>query len=396
MSVPPSRDNSPPVLSGDPAECCGCAAGQAVCPFSAITMEPDGEGFLHPRIDPARCIRCRRCHDACAFKDALRSGTGGRKNAARTDTPVFAARHKDAAVLRASTSGGVFTALSDAFLARGDALLCVRYDYGTHAARFRLALTTADRDAARGTMYMQSDPGDSWKEALAWLKANPGKRLLFVGLGCQTAAFARFAGLNGVRDRVLAVDLICHGAPSPLVWKDYIESLAKGEPVSGLDFRDKRNGWNRSTGIVRVGGREVSIMPYRHLYSLRYTLRRCCSSCPYTSMVRESDITIGDFWHLEKSMPDFADPLGTSLVLVHTARGRDAFDAVRGDLDVRPSNSRDCWQLNLERPTRHAWNRRAFWRDYRRNGIAHAMDKFSRITPLDRLVTSVRRFFRRA
>lgn len=312
------------------------------------------------------------------------------------DTLVFAARHKDSAVLRSSSSGGAFTALSDVFLARGDAVLCVRYDYGTHAARFRLALDKAGRDASRGSMYMQSDPGDSWKEALAWLRANPGKRLLFVGVGCQTAAFARFAGMNGVRDRVLAVDLICHGAPSPLVWKDYIESLARGEPVSGLDFRDKRKGWNRSVGVVRIGGREVSVMPYRRLYSRRFTLRKCCSSCPYTVMSRETDITIGDFWHLGKSMPDFVDPLGTSLFLVHTDRGLAAFDAVRDAMDVRPSNTRDCWQLNLERPTQHARNRNAFWRDYRLNGITHAMDRFGRITLAGRLLVRIKRLLRRA
>lgn len=294
---------------------------------------------------------------------------------------VFAARHKDREVLRASSSGGAFTALSDLFLARGDAVLCVRYDYASQAARFHLVFDRAARDASRGSMYMQSDPGDSWKEALAWLKAHPDRELLFVGLGCQTAAFARCAALDGVRERVLAVDLICHGAPSPLVWKDYVESLAQGGTVGDLNFRDKRKGWNQSIGVVRVDGREVSVMPYRRLYSRRYTLRKCCSVCPYATMSRNTDITIGDYWHLEKSMPDFMDPLGTSLFLIHSEKGLETFDAIRDSLDVRPSNTRDCWQLNLERPTQHAEDREAFWRDYRRFGIAHAMDAFTDVLP---------------
>jgi coenzyme F420-reducing hydrogenase beta subunit len=308
-----------------------------------------------------------------------------------TDTKVYAARTKDREVIEKSSSGGVFTAISNHFLDHNDAILCASYNFETNREEFGIILTREERDRARGSVYIQSYAGDTWKKSVSWLKDNPGHKLLFVGVGCQAAGYARFMEMQGLRDRVTVTDLICHGAPSPKIWREYAEHLSGGERFSAINFRDKRTGWEHSSAIAVLNGREISLNKYRRIYSKRYTLRKSCSVCPYTRVDRYTDITIGDFWHLEKSMPDFVDPMGTSLILLHTDKGAELFESIRDDLDYRESNTADCWQMNLERPTEHAPDRDKFWKDYRERGAAYVIDKYSRVPVLKRIKGRIKR-----
>ena len=291
-------------------------------------------------------------------------------------TLVYACRTKDREILAKSSSGGAFTAISDYFLDMGDAVLCSSYDYDGHRARFGLAFTKEERDAARGSMYMQSYALDSWKESLMWLRENPDRKLLFTGTGCQAAAFRNFIKMNEMEDRVFIVDLVCHGAPSPKIWREYARSLEREGKLSGLNFKNKKTGWSRSVGTVNRNGEELSIAKYRRIYTDRYTIRPSCHVCPYTRIDRNTDITIGDFWHMEKSMPDFVDEMGTTLMLIHTERGRELFEQIKEKLDYRESNTTDCWQLNLQEPTKPSGIRDKFWRDYRKHGIDYVMDHY--------------------
>lgn len=301
------------------------------------------------------------------------------------ETRVYAGRIKDRDVLAHCSSGGAFTAISDLFLENDFALLCTTYNYDTNHAEFRLIFSKEERDKCRGSMYMQSIAQDTWQEALQWLKEHQEKKLVFFGVGCQSAAFYRLCQLKHVRSRVTFVDIICHGSPSPLIWKQYAEALSKNGRLSDINFRDKRTGWSRSVGIAKVDGKEVSLSKYRKVYSGKYSIRPCCSSCPYTEIQRYSDITIGDFWHMEKSMPDFMDEMGTSLFLLHTEQGRRIFDLLKEKMEWRESNITDCWQYNLEKPTQHSNRREAFWKDYKTKGIEYVMDKYSRTAKLSKI-----------
>ena len=300
-------------------------------------------------------------------------------------TLVYACRIKDREILAKSSSGGAFTAISDYFLDRGDAVLCSFYDYDEHRARFRLALTKEERDAARGSMYMQSYALDSWKESVVWLRENPDRKILFTGTGCQAAAFRQFMKMNGMEERAFIVDLVCHGAPSPKIWREYARSLEKEGKLSSLNFKNKKTGWSKSVGTVNRNGEEISIAKYRRIYTDRYTIRPSCHSCPYTRIDRETDITIGDFWHMEKSMPDFVDEMGTSLVLIHTERGKELFDEIKEKLDMRESNTTDCWQLNLQEPTKPSQIRHKFWKDYKKHGIDFCMEHYGSVTLMRRI-----------
>ena len=255
------------------------------------------------------------------------------------DTIVYAGRLKDKSALLSSSSGGAFTALSDFFLENGNAVVAAIYNYENHTAEFQLILNKNQREKAKGSKYMQSKPGDIYREAYHWLMENPKKELLFVGMGCQSDGFRKFSEIKGVRDRVYIVDIICHGSPSPKLWREYAESIQKKDgKITYLTFKDKRNGWKAPTAYVKVNGAERSIKDYVKVFYNRCALRPCCYECLYATTERKTDMTIGDFWHIEETVPDFYDSNGNSLFLIHTNRGEELFEKIQGDLDYRLSN----------------------------------------------------------
>lgn len=297
------------------------------------------------------------------------------------DTIVYAGRLKDESALMSSSSGGAFTALSNCFLENGNAVITAVYDYQKHITEFRIILNKEQREKAKGSKYMQSKPGDIYQNAYYWLMENPERELLFVGMGCQADGFRKFCEFKGIYDRVYVVDIICHGSPSPKIWREYAQYIQKknGE-ITYLTFKDKRNGWNSPTAYVRVNGVEKLIGDYVKVFYNRCALRPSCYECPYTKIERKTDITIGDFWHIEKTIPEFYDPNGNSLFLIHTSRGQELFEKIKKDLKYVLSNSKQCWQANLEAPTQKSEQREKFWNDYQKKGIEFVMKKYGMVS----------------
>ena len=201
-------------------------------------------------------------------------------------------------------------------------------------------------------------------------------------MGCQADGFRKFAEIKGFRERVWIVDIICHGSPSPKLWKEYAESAEKmyGK-ITYLTFKDKRNGWKSPTAYVTAGGQEHLIKDYVKVFYNRCALRPSCYECPYATTERKTDMTIGDFWHIEKTIPDFYDEKGNSLFLIHTDRGEQLFEAVKVKLKYRLSDTKQCWQANLEAPTKKSEHRDEFWNDYQKKGVDFIMKKYG-TTPL--------------
>ena len=296
------------------------------------------------------------------------------------DTIVYAGRLKDKSALMSSSSGGAFTALSNAFLKSGDAVVAAVYNYENHTVEFQMILDEKQRERAKGSKYMQSKPGDIYQEAYRWLMDNPKKELLFVGMGCQSDGFRKFSEIKGIRDRVYIVDIICHGSPSPKLWREYAESIQKKDGrITYLTFKDKRNGWKSPTAYVKVNGSERPLKDYVRVFYNQCALRPSCYECPYATTERKTDMTIGDFWHIEETIPDFYDPNGNSLFLIHTERGEELFEKVRDNLDYRLSNTAQCWQANLEAPTQKSEQRDVFWNDYQKKGIDFVIKKYGTV-----------------
>lgn len=297
------------------------------------------------------------------------------------DTIVYAGRVKDRAVLMSSSSGGAFTVLSDFFLQEKNAVVASIYNYKTHTAEFQLILDKEQRELAKGSKYMQSKPGNIFRESYEWLINHPEKNLLFVGMGCQADGFRKFCEQKGIRDRVYIVDIVCHGSPSPKLWREYAERIQKKNDgrITYLTFKDKRLGWKSPTAFVKINEKEISIKDYVKVFYNCCALRPSCSECPYATTERKTDLTIGDFWHIEETIPDFYNPNGNSLFLIHTNRGKALFDNISTNLDYCLSNTKQCWQKNLEAPTLASEHRWQFWEDYQREGIEYIMKKYGKV-----------------
>lgn len=374
-----------PQLFSDREDCSGCTACMNICPVQAITMKPDREGFLYPEIDSGRCVHCHRCVRICPFKEDSFKEVCSAEDALPS-VSVYAGRLKDQEQLLRSSSGGAFTAISDLFLKEGGAVVCSTYDHEAHREYFALMTDPADRDQARGSKYVQSSPGTVFKEAEAWLNENADKPLLFVGVGCQTAGMISYAKAKGFRSRVTAVDIICHGAMSPGLWKDYMDLLeSKHGKADYITFKDKRNGWKAPVAAATAGGREVSLKDYVHIFYSRMALRPSCHKCPWAAVDRGSDLTIGDFWGIEKALPSFYSEEGVSLFLVHTEKGQLLFERAKEAMITAESNREDCLQPNLVRPTPVSDKRQLFWRDYEKRGIRYIVRRYGK-DPLPRIV----------
>ncbi|MCC8094200.1 MAG: Coenzyme F420 hydrogenase/dehydrogenase, beta subunit C-terminal domain [Tannerellaceae bacterium] len=311
-------------------------------------------------------------------------------------TTVYAARVKDRELLERSSSGGAFTAISDYFLENGNAVVCAIYNYDSNRTEFCLVTDKKARDQALGSKYMQSNPSIIYKAALQWLKDTPERKLLFVGMGCQADGFRKFAETMRIRDRVIVVDIICHGSPSPKLWKQYADVLERkhGGKIEYLTFKDKRNGWNHPTAMAEINGEEFNLNDYVKIFYNQCALRPSCYECPYSTTERKTDITIGDFWHIEKTIPDFYDPQGTSSFLIHTERGLKVFNIIKAKLDYRSSNIEECWQVNLERPTEKSPMRERFWLDYRTKGIEFIMKKYGTDSVQKKVKKKLKHIFR--
>ena len=289
----------------------------------------------------------------------------------------------------------VCPALSDCFLKNHDAVICSSYNYNSCQQEYQLVTDYDARDAARGSKYFQAVVGDIFRIAEEWLKLHPGKKLLFVGTGCHTAGFQSYAEQKGFIDRIVTVDIICHGVPSPKIWKDYVNIIKKNHgKISFLTFKDKRNGWNAPVALAKIGEKEVFLREYVRMYYSRNMLRLSCHKCPYAAIERKTDITIGDFWHIEDALPLYYDKMGTSLILIHSQKGMELFDEAKFALDFFESNAEKCWQSNLEKPTAVSNVRDAFWRDYRNHGVEFILKKYGHDSLIRRIKLKLRNMFR--
>lgn len=302
---------------------------------------------------------------------------------------VYAVKHKSSDVVKKSSSGGLFTALSDVFLQDGNAVASCIYNYETDQVEFKIYDDFDIRDSARGSKYIQASIGNGFKDVLDWIKGNPERVLLALGTGCQMEGLRLFLEAKKLRDRVLIVDIICHGATSPGLWQKYIKQKDIKGKIEYLSFKDKRNGWHNPTVFARVCGEETSIKDFSEWFYGEWAIRESCYKCPFTKINRNTDMTIGDYWGIENVMPDFADSMGVSLMLIHSDKGKEIFEKIKDSIDYRESNHKDCLQPRLISPAERSKDRQQFWIDVDDKGLEYCSKKYKEValkTPIWRKV----------
>ncbi|MGL5435342.1 MAG: Coenzyme F420 hydrogenase/dehydrogenase, beta subunit C-terminal domain [Lachnospiraceae bacterium] len=280
---------------------------------------------------------------------------------------VYAVKHNNLDIRMLSRSGGIFTALSDTVLNRNGIIYgCVLT--GDFLAVHLRAESPEERNLMRGSKYIQSSMGEMFKAVETDLKS--GKEVLFSGTSCQISGLNAFLGKD--YERLISIDVVCHGVPSPKVWKEYLiwQEDVNDAKCTTVDFRNKKDhGWEAHIETLTMTDQtgkqlEVHSEVFKNLFYGHNILRPACYKCPYKSVMHPGDITIADYWGIEKAAPGFSDNRGVSLVLINNERASDMFDTVKDCIDYQECLIEDSMQPPLIKPFEKPKEREQFWRDF--------------------------------
>lgn len=304
--------------------CCGCAACESMCPTRCITMQEDAEGFKYPIINFDACIGCKKCENVCPVLNSQTTTNSVGEN-------CFVAYSCDKSIRKISSSGGVFYHLASNIIANGGVVFgaalinkTVKHTYAQTQDELRLFM---------GSKYVQSDIGDCYIKTKEFLDS---KRLVyFSGTPCQIKGLYAFLGKNQYKN-LITQDLICHGVPSPLVWRNYVDLLSKKDNPD-ISFRDKTSGWHYFSMKIKDQKHTHRKMLdndfYLKLFLDNTILRPSCYNCTAKIEGSSADITLADCWKPRSVTNEIKDDdKGLSLVLINSNVGSDFWQTANNDL----------------------------------------------------------------
>ena len=352
--------------------CCGCTACLNVCPKNAITIQIDGGGYAYPSVNSGLCTECGLCRKTCQFgKTEIED--------ANESVKCFAVKHKDVSVVLASRSAGAFTAFSDYILENDGVVYGAKLD-SDMVVRHHRATTKEERDGFRESKYVQSELEGVFKSVADDLKA--GKTVMFTGTGCQCDGARAFLKTKDVDARKLVLaDIVCHGVPSPKMFKEYLQwnERKHHSPVVDFRFRDKQKfSWGEGIEKLTFANGKVKYQDYFTGSIFDNFIRPSCYSCKYTTPYRNSDVTFADFWGSDKVAPEFTDyKNGCSLVLVHSEKGERIFEAIKNSVICKGVAVADCLQPRLKNPRLKESFIDLYWNDYIENGFNFVIKNYA-------------------
>ena len=346
--------------------CTGCAACKQICTHEAISMQLDEEGFLRPLINQDRCVECRICIKICPVNT---------QTIKHEPIKVFSGWSNNEETRLTSSSGGAFVEIAKLILAQNGVVFGVSMDSNMLAHHIFIE-SEKEIYKLQGSKYIQSIIGNAYKDAKQFLQE--GRKVLFSGTPCQIAGLRNF--LHKDYENLYTVDLICHGVPSPKVFKDYIHYIenAINEPVKEVKFRCKKSSWiffnmginphvekNGSTKYSYIGNYYSD--PYIRAFLRDNILRPNCYQCQYTSLKRVGDFTIGDWWGYKATTEkdkDF-DRKGVSLLFCNTEKA--VAVSLRLNMYLKERTKKEALHTNLplKKPFPMPKTRNEFWNEYR-------------------------------
>ena len=376
------------MIFSDEKSCTGCSACSSTCPRNAISIVKNEHGFSIPVVDRANCIDCHLCEKVCP--QISLSGHG-------TLEKTYAFIHADVNARKASTSGGFFIAAAAVFIEKGGFVCgCILEQMKPkHIVTNRME----DVFLMHGSKYVQSDIGNCLcKIGDLLLKNIP---VLFTGTSCQVAGLKSYLKIKNIKpSQLFCIDFICHGVPSEMIWDDYVKFYEKtyNRRVVDFKFRSKKYGWGKSA----LGGDYLSSFSYyspknniqklspriddwsflsriwRYIFFSNLCLREVCYNCKYSSLNKPSDITMADFWGIEKTDIQLDYSCGCSLIICNTASGEHFLADLKGMHNIAAVEKRDAIseQLNVHQASPSGSNKEKFWNDYLKYGFPYVLNYY--------------------
>lgn len=357
----------------DLSQCCGCSACASICPHKAISMVENFEGFLYPEIDETKCVNCGLCQKACPI---LSNNNGNFKN------PDCYAAMADDETRKVSSSGGAFSIIADYILEKNGYICGCTFDENDLKAKHIVINAKEELYKLRGSKYVQSDIGTTYQDVKELLEN--GKFVLFSGTPCQVAGLKSF--LRKEYENLLTVDILCHGVPSPKVYRKYLNELltSSNEKVINVNFRDKVRGWSpiltHTTTTTTTTYSYVQVDDtYMQLFLNNISLRKNCTDCKFCSTQRPGDFTIADFWGIENFDKNLNDGKGTSLVLVNNPKAKNIYEKLSEKFILSksvPLKYAILGNRNLYAPHKVHNKREEFFKDLGKYNLKQLVNKY--------------------
>lgn len=321
--------------------CNGCMACYNVCPTGAISQIDDEYGFKYPLIDFDKCTNCGLCKKVCPEINRNYPDNYRKPN-------VYACWNKDEDIRLNSTSGGLFSQFAKFVIKNNGFVAGAIYDADFSVKHF-VTDKIVDIERLRQSKYVQSNIGNVFSQIKQRLQN--GEQGLFVGTPCQCAALRNFLGDK--TDKIFIIDFICAGVNAPFIYKKYLTELEEeyNSKIKQVWFKNKTYGWNNfATKIIFENGKEYikhfsnDLFMQGFMAGTSYYLRESCYSCSYKTIPRGSDVTLADFWGVDKNCDN---EKGTSFVMINSRKGQELFENIKNDIFYYKKNLEQAYNNNL-------------------------------------------------
>lgn len=327
--------------------CTGCRMCEKICPVQAIYMVENEDGFIYPKIDNDKCIKCNLCKRKCPQnEDEIKKNK---------DQIIMAVKNKESIEAKKSTSAGISHVIAKEAIKKGYVVFGCVMDKELNVYQKQID-KIEDLDLIRGSKYVFSDTKDTFLQAKQLLEEN--KKVLYIGTPCQISGLQACLGKN--YDNCLTIDIVCHGVPSLKLFKTYIRNLEKkfNSRIIKYEFRNKdKVEWGRFCSKVCTNEKDYYINadfdPYYYNFLKGTTYRESCYNCKYANFERQADITLADFWGIEKIDKTFFDKNGVSLVIVNSIKGKKCLKEIEEYVEIKNYSKEDASKKNgnLLKPT---------------------------------------------
>lgn len=359
-------------------KCSGCTACASICPKNAITMEKDKEGFMHPVIDQDKCINCGLCKRTCPVLNTKSN---------ESINKCYVAFNKDDKEKAKASSGAIFTLIANYILDNNGIVIGAAFDKDNKLKH--IAVTdNKELDKLKGSKYLQSDLTNVFKYIKENIKDN---KILFVGTPCQVAGLKSVIKNN---DNLITIDVVCHGVPSPKFFDKYIKELEENnnDTLINYNFRDKSTGWDTYSNTATFKNSKKTELSYNNNYMKLFlsdiALRESCFDCNFKLGNKYSDITLGDFWGVQKYYPEMYNKKGVSAIIINTNNGIEIFNTIKDNLEYKECKLNEIVSGNpsLQKSGNYPTKRSEFFEELDNKSIDELTKKYHKKKPLCRRV----------
>lgn len=358
-------------------DCCGCNACGDICPTNAINYKWDNEGFWYPNVNYSLCVNCGLCTKICPTINIDRL----KRNDYNKPCCSIAAINRNMYERWNSTSGGAFSAFANIIYQEGGYVGGAIYSDDFKVVNF-VSNNPSDLVRLRSSKYVESYAEGLYKNIQNIL--NRGSKVLVCGTPCQMAALRSY--LRKDYDNLIIVDFICRGVNSPKIYRKYLDSLEESfkSKIISIKAKNKELGWRNLTRKVSFSDGQcyygvLMEDDFRRGYHKNVFCRPSCYECVFKDFPRISDITLGDFWGIEKYAPNLDNNIGTSLVLLNSKKGEQFWEIVKNKFEYLKLPLESAFDGNIaifKSLSRPLINRDEFFIDIEQKPFGYVVNKY--------------------